>query len=649
MPVRQLSEDTVNRIAAGEVVERPASVVKELVENALDAGARRIEVITAGGGKSLIRVADDGLGMTRADLALAVDRHCTSKLDDGDLADIRTLGFRGEALPSIGAVARLGITTRHAAEPHGWQIAVDGGAKSEPRPAALDRGTRVEVRDLFFATPARLKFLKTERAEAAAVGEVVKRLALARPDVRFFLGGTDRLPAEFPALSGDDAWLGRIGQVLGADFAENAVAIDATREGIALVGHAGLPTYHRAASTQQYFMVNGRPVRDKLLMGALRGAYQDLMRADRHPVVVLDIRLDPHEVDVNVHPTKADVRFREQGLVRGLLIGAIREAMARAGHRASSTVGGATLAAFRAGPDGSGQARPGPGGEGAFATTAHSGRQAYDPPDRAAAPPRAAWDWRASPYRTATDPVPGGAILDEGRGPADFAGFGEAGQAAFEGLVLPSADRRAAIPADTAGDGDRVARPLGAARAQLHENYIVAQTRDGMILVDAHAAHERLTYERLKRQLDETGVARQLLLVPEIVEMPAEDAARILAEAPALAEAGLVVESFGPVAVAIRAVPALVGSADWAGILRDVADDLSEWDASGRVRERVDRVLSTMACHGSVRTGRRLRPEEMDALLRAMEATPNSGQCNHGRPTYVELKLGDIERLFGRK
>lgn len=627
--VRQLSAVTIDRIAAGEVVERPASVVKELVENAIDAGATRIEVVTAGGGKTLVRVSDDGIGMTREDLALAVERHCTSKLKDDDLLDIRTLGFRGEALPSIGAVGRLSIATRHASEPHGWEIAVDGGTKSEPRPTALTRGSRVEVRDLFFATPARLKFLKTDRAEAGAVTELVKRLALARPDIRFSLGGSDRTASEFAAVAGEGAFLARISQVVGADFAENSVAIDAAREGVTLVGHAGLPTYHRASSTQQYLMVNGRPVRDKLLLGAIRGAYADLMRADRHPVVVLDIQLDPHDVDVNVHPTKADVRFREQGLVRGLVVGAIREAMARAGHRASTTVGSATVAAFRA-PEG-------------FQTRAHSGWSATPYEGATSAPlPREAWDWRASPFR----PVEADPNSNFGAGSSRPTGFGETAQATFDAFGAPSADIRAH---DQPVDGERQARPLGAARAQIHENYILAQTADGMILVDAHAAHERLTYERLKRQLAETGIIRQMLLVPEIIELPEEDAARLVAHAQDLAAAGLVVESFGPVAVAVREAPALLARADLAGLVRDVVDDLAEWDASRRVGERIERVLSTIACHASVRSGRRLRPEEMDALLREMEVTPNSGQCNHGRPTWVELKLADIERLFGRR
>jgi DNA mismatch repair protein MutL len=616
MPVRQLSETTINRIAAGEVIERPASVVKELVENAIDAGASRIDIVTAGGGKTLIRVSDDGDGMTRADLELAVERHCTSKLDEDDLMAIVTLGFRGEALPSIGAVARLAIATRHASEPHGWQIAVEGGRRSGPDPVAFPKGSRVEVRDLFFATPARLKFLKTERAEAVAIADMVKRLALACPDIRFTLSGSDRSPLDLPAETGPDAFLKRAARVVGADFRDNAVAIDARRDDVRLLGHAGLPTYHRAQGNAIHVLVNGRPVRDKLLIGAVRAGYADVIDGDRHPVVVLDIRLDPALVDVNVHPAKADVRFRDAGLVRGLVVGALREAFARSGHRAASTGGAGLMAVL-----------------GRAAAQPSYPRSGYTAPGPV---PRAAWDWRQSPFNTAPAETPA----------PSSSGFSELIQGALAGVALPSADARAdaAEPAS-----DSLDRPLGAARAQLHENFIVAQTSDGLVIVDAHAAHERITYEKLKRQRAETGIARQMLLVPEIVDLPAEDVARLLDAAPALAEAGLVLDGFGPEAVAVRETPALLGRFDVAGLVRDLADDLAEEGDARRLGEKLDAVLSRVACHGSVRTGRRLRPEEMDALLREMEVTPNAGQCNHGRPTYVELKLADIERLFGRR
>ncbi len=622
--VRQLSDDMINRIAAGEVIERPASVVKELVENAIDAGATRIDVTTAGGGTTLIRVVDDGFGMTRPDLALAIERHCTSKLTDEALLAIETLGFRGEALPSIGSVARLSIATRHASEPHGWELSVEGGIKSAPRPAALTLGTRIEVRDLFFATPARLKFLRGERAETTAIADVIKRLAMARPDIRFQISGSDRGTTTYTSIAGPDAHLVRIAQILGEDFAENAVPLDFERDGIRLTGFAGLPTFHRAAATHQFFSVNGRPVRDKLLLGALRGAYMDVMASDRHSVVVIDIALPPEEVDVNVHPTKADVRFREPQTVRGLIVSGIRAALSATGHRASTTGGRATLAALRPGWQPA-PAYPAPAQ--ASLPRVHSGQTMGIGGSRAPEIPRpASWDWQAM-------------------GPAAPAANGFAEGETGQDSPVHHANEPPSAPTL---DASFLSHPLGTARAQLHENYIVSQTEDGMILVDAHAAHERLTYERLKRQRAETGVARQMLLIPEIVELTADEAGALLAAADDLASAGLVIESFGGQAIAVREVPVLLGKFDIARLVRDIADDLTDQGISNRVETRINRVLSTVACHGSVRTGRRLTLPEMDALLREMEVTPNSGQCNHGRPTWVELKLADIERLFGR-
>jgi len=605
--VRRLTEEMINRIAAGEVVERPASVVKELVENAIDAGARRVEIVTAGGGAALIRVSDDGGGMTRDDLALAVDRHCTSKLTD-DLLDIRTLGFRGEALASIGAVARLSIASRHVSEPHAWEIVIEGGLVHPPRPAGLSSGTRVEVTDLFFSTPARLKFLKGERAEATAVTDIVKRLAMAHPEVRFALTGSDRGALDYPVAHGDDPFVERLGQILGQDFVDNSLAIEAEREGIRLSGYAGLPTFNRGNGLHQFLFVNGRPVRDKLLMGALRAGYADVMSRDRHPVAALRIDLEPHGVDVNVHPAKSDVRFRDPGLVRGLIVGALRNAIHQAGHRSATTGGSATLAAFQTG------APPAP---------------AWRSSAPAATAPAAFAAWRSSPA-----PAHGQA-----------AGFAEPAQPAFAAVNVPSADARANTPAEI----DQSDRPLGAARAQLHENYIIAQTTNGLVIVDQHAAHERLVYERMKTALARSGVARQLLLIPDVIDLPEDDVARLLKRADEFAELGLVIEGFGPGAVAVRETPALLGELDTRALLANLADDLAEWDDTTRLREKLDHVAATMACHGSVRSGRRLRPEEMDALLREMEATPGSGQCNHGRPTYVELKLQDIERLFGRR
>jgi DNA mismatch repair protein MutL len=616
MPVRQLDPATINRIAAGEVVERPASVVKELIENALDAGARRIDVLTDGGGRRLIRVADDGAGMTRADLALAVERHATSKLDGDDLHAIRTLGFRGEALPSIGAVARLSITTRHAGEPHAWAIGVDAGAKSGVRPAALGAGTCVEVRDLFYATPARLKFLKTDRTEAEAIRDAVRRLAMSRPDVGFTLAGEERAPVTWAAALPDAAGrLARLGDVLGAEFRANAVAIAAGRDGFSLAGFAGLPTYSKANALSLYLFVNGRAVRDKLMLGAVRAAYADYLPRDRHPVVALFVTLDPREVDVNVHPAKTEVRFRDAGLVRSMMIGALKEALARESGRTASTGGAASIAAFR--------------------------RSAGVPP--ASFSPPALQRAAAAGFGAATQAIYEADV--QGAWDAAPAGFRSGAQAAFD-AGPPSADARAS--AVDAGS-DQIERPLGAARAQVHETYIVAQTRDGMVIVDQHAAHERLVYERMKAALEKSGVARQLLLIPDIVELDETDVERLVARADELARFGLVLEAFGPGAVAVRETPALLGELDSAALVRDLADHMAEWDEALPLERRLMHVAATMACHGSVRAGRRLKPEEMNALLREMEATPNSGQCNHGRPTYVELKLADIERLFGRR
>jgi DNA mismatch repair protein MutL len=599
MPIRQLPESVVNRIAAGEVVERPASVVKELVENALDAGATRIDVLTDGGGRRLIRVSDDGEGMRRTDLAMAVERHATSKLNDDDLVTIRTLGFRGEALPSIGAVARLAITSRHGDEPHAWSIEVDGGQKSELKPAALGGGTRVEVRDLFYATPARLKFLKTDRTEADAIREAVRRLAMSRADVAFTLAGEERAPLSYAAgLPGGAGRLARLGEILGADFRANAVEIHAEREGVTIHGFAALPTLTRANSLGQYLFVNGRAVRDKLLIGAVRAAYADYLPRDRHPLVALFVTLPAPEVDVNVHPAKAEVRFRDAGLVRALIVSALKNALAREAKSAATTGGDAAVAALR----------PYSG--------AGSGRETWPRNSGFADRRQASFDVGA-PAATAT--LSGG--MDFGPEASAFASSGN----------------------------DAVDHPLGAARAQVHETYIVAQTRDGLIIVDQHAAHERIVYERLKSALAQNGVARQILLIPEVVELDEPAVERLLAQSEQLARYGIVLESFGPGAVALRETPALLGAIDGAGLVRDLAQHLEEWDETLPLERRLMHVAATMACHGSVRAGRRLKPAEMNALLREMEVTPNSGQCNHGRPTYVELKLADVERLFGRR
>jgi DNA mismatch repair protein MutL len=632
MPVRRLDPILVDRIAAGEVVERPASAVKELVENAVDAGAGSIEIAVEAGGRSLIRIVDDGQGMSPEDLELAVDRHATSKLPDGDLFSIRTLGFRGEALPSIGAVARLAITTRAAEAPAGSSIVVEAGVKGPVRPASAPRGTRVEVTDLFAATPARLKFLKSDRSEAQAVAEIVKRLAIAHPTIRFTLSGEHITAFTYPPEEpGEHGFLRRLSRVLGHEFHENAMAIGVEREGVRLSGFASLPTFHRGTGASIHFVVNGRPVRDKLLLGAVRGAYADVMASDRHPVLAVMIDLDPHAVDVNVHPAKTEVRFRDPNFVRGFVVAALKEAITRFAFRSASTGGARTLESLRPGgaPAGS---LPSPGA----------------PPLPGALPPRPMpFGHRASALRPAAAFAGWQAPLDPPAGSHASAGLAER-QASLPDLMAPSADSRA-----TLGEVEPEAEeaPLGAARAQVHGTYIVTQTRDGIVIVDQHAAHERLVYERLKRERASSGIARQLLLIPEVVDLDPVDADRVMAEAPALESLGLALEPFGPGALLVREVPSALAGGRIKALVQDVADALAEWGqgAAGPLEERLDAVLSRMSCHGSIRAGRRLRPEEMNALLREMEATPLSGQCNHGRPTYVELKLSDIERLFGRR
>ncbi len=602
MIIRRLPEGTVNRIAAGEVIERPASVIKELVENALDADATRIEVAIAGGGRDFISVSDDGHGMARDDLALAVERHATSKLPGDDLLNIAYLGFRGEALPAIAAVSRLVLASRAEGSEDAWSLEVTAGDVAGPVPAAQPQGTRVEVRDLFFATPARLKFLKAERTETANISDAVKRLALAHANVAFTLSDPARTMLRYAAKGAlVDGLLARIADVLGRDFADNALEIDAERHGVRLTGFAGLPTLNRGNARAQYLFVNGRPVRDRLLAGSVRAAYQDFLARDRHPILALYLDVPPEAVDVNVHPAKAEVRFRDAGGVRGLIVSALRHALGEAGHRASSTVADAALAAFR---------RQGDAPEGQHAYAFAGGGRPI-PPGLAEA---------ATAYQA---PIGG----------ADAAGFTPAARAPGDADAAPA----------------YTSYPLGAAVGQLHETYVVAQTDDGIVIVDQHAAHERLVYEHVKAALAENGVERQGLLIPEVVEIDEGAAERLTARSEELQAMGLTLESFGPGAVVVREVPALLGEVNIQGLVKDLADDFAEMDTALSLRDALDSVCSTMACHGSVRAGRKLTVAEMNALLRDMEVTPHSGQCNHGRPTYVELKLPDIERLFGRR
>lgn len=604
MPIRRLPESLVNRIAAGEVIERPAAAVKELVENALDAGASRIDVALRNGGQSSIRVTDNGSGMDREDLMLAIERHATSKLSDDDLWNINSFGFRGEALPSIGAVARLSITSRAKDSHQAWQIAVEGGTLSEPRPAPLMEGTQVEVRDLFFATPARLKFLKTVRTESDYAREVIERLAMAHPEAEFTLHEDDRRPLRFIApaqglLSSDEVLRLRLTAVLGEEFMENAAPVALARDGASVSGYAGYPTLHRPTARGQFLFVNGRPVRDRVLLSAVRGAYGDVLPSGRYPMVVLFLTLPPREVDVNVHPTKAEVRFRDGNLIRGLIVTAIRKALEQAAQFTTSTLA----------PKAIGMLQP----EGAAYTHAYHGF----------ADPHGGW------------------------APLDIRGMTAGVNVSAPPHMLgnaPLSVRPAAQVAEIPAAGR-----LGAAVAQVHETFIIAQTEDSLIIIDQHAAHERIVYEKMKQALAANGIRRQILLIPEVVEMEETTATRLLARTEQLAELGLVIEAFGQGAVLVREIPALLGKTDVKALLKDLAEELAEYDEAHGLRDKLEEICATLACHGSVRAGRRLNAEEMNALLRQMEHTQNSGQCNHGRPTYVEMKKSDLEKLFDRR
>ena len=588
--IRQLNETAINQIAAGEVVERPASAIKELVENAIDAGASRIDVEYADGGKRLIQITDNGCGIAAEDLTLAMSRHATSKIDGSDLLNIQSFGFRGEALPSLGAVGKLTLMSRTVTG-SGAELQVMGGKLSPVRPVAMQPGTRATLRDLFYATPARLKFLRSDRAEAQAIADVVKRLAMAEPAIAFSLRDTskDRTVFQFQAEQGDmfSALRGRLGQIMGQDFVDNSIPVDAEREGVSLTGFAGLPTYSRGATVAQYLFVNGRPVRDRLLLGALRGAYADFLSRDRHPAVALFMECDPTLVDVNVHPAKSEVRFRQPAMVRGLIVSGLRHALADAGHRASTTVSNAAL--------------------GAFTTETPSQPRVYQ--------------------------------MDRPRNAPGYSGLAE---------TAAMFDPQPSARIEDAPQLEAQHRPLGAARAQLHENYILSQTEDGLVIVDAHAAHERLIYEKLKAQMAKSGVCSQALLIPEVISLSNGDMALLLEQNETLAQMGLSIEPFGQGAVAVQSVPALLGHVDVQRLVLDIVDELSDGGTQQSLQAQLDAILSRVACHGSVRTGRRMQAEEMNGLLREMEATPHSGQCNHGRPTYVSLAMTDIEKLFGR-
>ena len=613
MRIHRLSTETVNRIAAGEVIERPANAVKELVENAIDAGAHKISITLDDGGKRLIIVEDDGLGMSDQELEIAIERHATSKLPEGDegakMFRIKTLGFRGEALPSIGAVAKLSIISRRQGDDTAHEINVEGGRVHAVRPAAGSTGTRVEVRDLFYATPARLKFLKTERSESQTVSDTLKRLAMAHPEIGFSLTHAGRKMFHYPPEHGEGATLKRLSAIMGRDFEENALAVHAERDGVRLWGFCGVPTFNHATAQKQYLIVNGRPVRDKLLNGAVRGAYQDFLAGNRHPALALFVELDPDDLDVNVHPAKTEVRFRDPAFIRSMIVGGLRAAISSAGHRASTTVADLALSRFQSG--------------GAPQSDFIKNQMGY-----------------AQDYASRRDVT---------RMPlADQAQFGNSFSEDHSWYTTPpEAELTQAIEQEKA-------LPLGSARAQLHETYIVAQTSDGLVIVDQHAAHERLVYERMKKQLSEKGIKRQILLIPEIVDLDNAQADGLLSRKEELATLGLVIESFGgdhngQTSVIVREVPDLLGVSDVAGLIRDMAENIQQFGGGLALEQRLEDICGTMACHGSVRAGRRLSGEEMNALLREMEVTPHSGQCNHGRPTYIKLALHDIERLFGRR
>jgi DNA mismatch repair protein MutL len=624
--IRQLPPDAVNRIAAGEVVERPAAAVKELVENALDAGARTISVTIEGGGLKRIIIEDDGCGMSGPEILMALERHATSKLapgEDGriDLLNIHTMGFRGEALPSIASVSRMTLTSKAEGE-DASEVFVEAGRVEGPKPAAWtgrgETGTRIEVRDLFHATPARLKFMKSERAETMAVTDAVKRLAMANADVSISLESNGRNVFRYAAHQATpEGDLERLGSIMGREFRENALAIEAERDGVTLSGFAGLPTLNRGNAQYQFLFVNGRPVKDRMLTGVIRAAYQDFLARDRHPMAALFVDCDPELVDVNVHPAKTEVRFRDAGNVRGLIIGTLRHTLAAAGHRASTTVAGYALGKMQGEERPKDQPLPQP----SVWDRSSLFRDSYgSTPPRPQAPSQPMPDW-ATPQAPAS-------------GFAEDSGRYDAPSARFEPQPEP-----------TQHDF-----PLGVARAQLHETYVVAQTRDGIVIVDQHAAHERLVYEQMKAQMAADGVKRQALLIPEVVELTEDEAARVIDRADELAEMGLEIEAFGAGAVCVRATPALFGNMDAAGLIKDLADDFAEYEEGLALKERFEDIMGNMACKGgAVRAGRRLNADEMNALLRQMEATPYSGQCNHGRPTYVELKLADIEKLFGRR
>lgn len=623
MPIRILPDKLINQIAAGEVVERPASVIKELVENSIDAGADQIDVTLVGGGKNLMIISDNGKGMSAEELPLAVERHATSKLADGDLFNIKHLGFRGEALPSIGAVSRLSITSRAQGAADAYKIEVNGGRKSDVMPAVLSRGTRIEVRDLFYATPARLKFLKADSSEAAQCVDTLERIAMANPHISFSLTSDGRKRISLNACQGElfDARLKRLSEVMGKEFADNSLLIDAERENTRISGYVSLPTLNKANSLSQYLFVNSRPVRDKLLLGAIKGAYQDVLASNRYPMCALFFDVNPAYVDVNVHPAKAEVRFFDNQEVRSLLVGSIRRALAIGDKETAQTLNLSQLART----------------ENLIAAEAEQSFLAE--PQRTIRGPEPTIKSYPQEALSTSSPRLWTAPVSTRRYQADLPDLENKFSVRTEETTSPTMDER--MPE---------VGPLGLAKAQFHDTYIISQAQDSIIIVDQHAAHERIVMEKLKKSLmSAEKPVSQMLLIPEITDLGFTEKDKILSQAEALAQLGLVVEEFGPSAVIVREIPALLAGADVKKLINDLAAEIAEWGGQFSLTDKMHHICATMACHGSVRAGRRLNIEEMNRLLRDMEQTEHSGQCNHGRPTYVTLKISDIEKLFDRR
>lgn len=629
MSIRVLPSNLVNQIAAGEVVERPASVVKELVENALDAGATRIEVTLKSGGKALIAVEDNGNGMSAEDLSLAVERHATSKLPSDDLFNVAFFGFRGEALPSIASVAKMSIATRQAADDNGWELAVKGGVKEDIRPCARAVGTRIEVRDLFYATPARLKFLKADSAETGACVDIISRIALAHPEVSFYLYAEERKKIALEATGGDlfDARLARAAEVMGQDFSENSLKVDGSRDGMSLTGLVSLPTYNKANTLSQYLFVNNRPVRDKLLLGALKGAYAGVLEVSRYPACVLFLEVAPMAVDVNVHPTKAEVRFFDQQGVRSLLVGAIRQSLLEGDKKSAGTSDG-------------------------FVNRLIKNEQYSSVEKEEAGALRLSQSFESgflNEHRLAKTEEPFGTSFAERPRFQSFQSRGVSFGTAGGRQVLPELERRLSVKVEEPSAEDiAAAGPLGVAKAQFHDTYILSQTEDALILIDQHAAHERIVLEKIKSAFAEGHkMPSQMLLLPEVVDLSLTEKTALLGEIEHLSFLGLMIEEFGA-GIIVREVPALLRDANIKKLITDLAAEMAEWGATTALDDRLNHIAATMACHGSVRAGRRLNITEMNRLLREMEQTPHCAQCNHGRPTYVKLEVSDLERLFHR-